>query len=245
MTADPFRRRLALLALAAVAYVLAAWAVAPGFYDGFAPPSPYRWISPPPQFASNNQPPKSGQGAVRVGTDGRLDPGSVFTQDGQASLSFIAGAFVAPPDKSPVTITIDPVSQFPSPGGLHLATNVYCVTSTSPPAPGADLLVTLQFSDQLPAPANIYETQNPGPWQNIGNTGSAAPFYIAARAKTLGCFAGGYPANASQTAQGPRLGGGQALPIIVALAILVVVVAGVPLALLRRRGDDDEEEEAG
>src|SRR5262249_56451373 len=62
-----------------------------------------------------------------------------------------------------------------------------------------------------------------------------APFYIAARATSLGCFAGGYPANAKQSAQGARLGGGQALPIIVALAILVVVLAGIPLAVMRRR----------
>src|SRR5262249_34854178 len=122
--------------------------------------------------------------------------------------------------------------------------NVYCVTSSSALAPGKDVLVTLQFSDQLPAPSDIYEYQGDGPWQKIGSTGSAAPFYIAARATSLGCFAAGLPANARQTAQGARLGGGQALPIIVALAILVVVLAGVPLAVMRRRSAAEEEDEA-
>jgi hypothetical protein len=228
-----------------VAYVLAAWAVAPGFYDGIAPPQPYRWVSPPPQFRASNQVPLTGHGSVRVATNGKVDPGSVFTQDGQAAISFVPGAFVAPADRSPVTIDLKPVSDFPDPGMVHLATNVYCVTSSSPLAPGQDVLVTLQFSDQLPAPGDIYEYQGSGPWQKIGNTGSAAPFFIAARPGSLGCFAGGYPANASGTAQGARVSGGQTLPIIVAVAILVVVLAGIPLAVLRRRsaGEDEEEDE--
>ncbi|HKF74627.1 MAG TPA: hypothetical protein VKF59_00665 [Candidatus Dormibacteraeota bacterium] len=241
MTRHLSRRRAAVLTLAALAYALAAWAVAPGFYDGFAPPSPYRWTSPPPQFRSNNQPPLSGKSTVRVGADGKVDPGSIFTQDGQAAISFVAGAFTVPPDRSPVTISIGLPAQFPDPGNLHLATNVYCITSTSPLAAGQEVLVTLQFSAQVPAPGDVYEYQGDGPWQKIGNTGSAQPFYIAARSTSLGCFAGAYPANAAQTAQGARLGGGQLLPIIVALAILVVVLAGVPLAILRRRGAEEDE----
>jgi hypothetical protein len=240
------RSRLALLAAAVVAYALAAWAVAPGFYDGIAPPQPYRWVSPPPQFRSNNQQPLSGHSSVKVASNGVVDPGTVFTQDGQASISFVPGAFTAPPDRSPVSIDIKPEPNFPDPGGIHLATNVYCVTSSSPLAPGKDVLVTLQFSDQFPAPSDVYQYQADRPWQKIGSTGTAAPFFISARATSLGCFAGGYPANAGGTAQGARVSGGQTLPIIVALAIVVVVLAGVPLAVLRRRAaGSDEEEDVG
>lgn len=237
------RRRAALLGAAAVTYLLAAWAAAPGFYDGIAPPQPYRWVSPPPQFKSSNQQPLSGHGSARVAANGLVDPGSVFTQDGQAAVSFVPGAFVTPPDRSAVTIDIKPVAQFPDPGDIRLATNVYCITSSSPLAPGKDVLVTLQFSDQLSAPSDLHEYQGDGPWRKIGSTGTAAPFFIAARATSLGCFAGGYPANARQAAQGARLGG-QALPIVVALAILVVVLAGIPLAVLRRRRGGGEEEDA-
>lgn len=234
-------RRLTSLAVAAVAYLLAAWSVHPGFYDGIAPPQPYRWVSPPPQFKSNNQQPLPGHATVRVGSNGVVDPGNVFTQDGQAAISFVPGAFVPPPDRSPVTIDIKPVAQFPDPGQIHMSTNVYCVTSSSSMTQGKDVLVTLQFSDQLPAPSDIYAYQNDGPWQKIGNTGAAAPFYVSARATALGCFAAGYPANARQSAAGARVGGGQTLPIIVAIAILVVVLAGVPLAVLRRRSGGEEE----
>jgi hypothetical protein len=241
------RPRLSLLVAAVVVYVLAAWAVTPGFFDGIAPPQPYRWVSPPPQFRSSNQQPESGGQSVKVGSNGKVDPATVFTNDGQAAIAFVPGAFVAPADHAAVSIDIKPQPVFPNPAGITLSTNVYCVTSTSPLAAGQQVLVTLQYSSSLPAPSDVYVYQSSGPWQKIGNTGTAAPFYISARSGTLGCFAGGYAANAAQAAQGARVSGGQALPIIVALAILVVVLAGIPLAVLRRRGgfDDEEEEDAG
>jgi hypothetical protein len=229
------RRALLFLGLVAGLYVAAAWTVAPGFYDGFGPQAPYRWVSPPPQFKNANQPPLSGQGTIRVNSSGVVDAGSVFTQDGQASISFTPGAFETPPDRSPVTISIRPVASYPKADNIHLATNVYCVTGSSPVAPGKDVLVTLTFSDQLPAPSSVYEYQGSGPWNNLGSTGTAAPFSISVRATKLGCFAGGYPANAKQTASGVRVGGGQTLPIVIAVAILAVVLAGIPLALVRRR----------
>jgi hypothetical protein len=232
-------RALLLLGLTAGLYLAAAWTVAPGFYDGFGPQAPYRWVSPPPQFQHSNQPPLSGQGSARVNASGVVDPGSVFTQDGQASISFVPGAFQPPPDRSPVTITIKPVTSFPDPGNVHLATNVYCVAGSAPLAPGKDVLVTLTFSDQLPAPNSIQEYEGSGPWQDIGSTGSAAPFSISARATKLGCVAGGYPANAQQSASGVRVGGGQTLPVIIAIAILAVVLAGIPLAVIRRRSHDE------
>ncbi len=230
------RRAPALLALAAAAYGLAAWAVAPGFYDGVAPQEPYRWVSPPPQFRAGNQPPLTGRGSARVAANGVVDPGGVFTGDGQAALSFVPGAFVAPADRYPVSFEIKPQAGFPDPAGLHLATNVYCITGTAPLAAGREVLVTLRFSDQLPAPADIYGYSGSGPWRKIGSTGASAPFSISTRATALGCFAGAYPAAAARTPAGPRVGGGQALPIIVAGLILIVVLAGIPLAVVRRRG---------
>ena len=236
---DRGRAAAALLALAAAGYVVAAWSVAPGFYDGIGPAAPYRWVSPPPELKAGNQPPLPGHGSVKVASNGLVDPGSIFTQDGQAAISFVPGAFLAPPDRSPVTLDIQPVAQYPDLGTLKLATNVYCFTSSSPLAQGKDVLVTLTFSNQLPAPGDVYTYQGSGPWRRIGSTGAAQPFSIAARSTGLGCFAGAYPGNAAQTASGLRLSGGQTLPILVALAILVVVLAGVPLAVLRRRGGDD------
>jgi hypothetical protein len=243
----PVKARALLVAAAVIAYLCVAWAVAPGFYDGFAPPKPYAWVSPPPQLRAGNQQPQPGHATVKVGTNGVVDPGAVFTQDGQAATSFVPGAFVTPPDRSPISIDIKPVADFPDPTGIHLSTNVYCFTTSSPLAQGKDALITLTYTDQLPAPSDVYAYHGDGPWQKLGSTGSAAPFSIAERTTFIGCFAAGYPSNAAQAAQGTRVGGGQGLPILVALAILAVVLAGIPLAVLRRRstgeGEDDEEED--
>lgn len=238
----PRRRRLAVLALAAVAYALAAWSVAPGFYDGIAPPQPYRWVSPPPQLRSSNQQPLSGHATVKVGTNGVVDPGSVFTQDGQAALSFIPGTFQAPADRSPVAIDIKPQPVFPGPGRVQLVTNVYCFTSTSPLVSGKDPLVTLQFSSQVAQPSDVYGYEGDGPWRKIGNTGSAAPYYIAARITALGCFAAGSERSARASGGGGSSGLGQALPIVAVLAVAIVVLAGIPLLVLRRRGDAEDDE---
>ncbi len=225
------------LVLAVIAYAITAWSVAPGFYDGIAPPQPYRWVSPPPQFRASNQQPLSGHATVRVATNGLVDPGSVFTQDGQAALSFVPGTFVTPADRSPVAIDIKPQATFPDAGSVRLVTNAYCMTSTSPLDAGKDPLVTLQFSTQVAQPGDVYEYQGDGPWRKIGNTGSAAPYTIAARITALGCFAAGSISTAKAS------GGTQPLPIIAGLAVAVVVLAGIPLLVLRRRRDDEDDDE--
>lgn len=237
------RGRLLLAAAAAAAYAVAAWAVEPGFFDGFSPPEPYRWISPPPGV-SNPGAPLSGQGQLKVAANGVVDPGTIFTGENQpqASLSVIPGAFDAPGDRSPVTVRIRPVSSYPPLTGLRCSTNVYEITASRPLVKEA--LVTLRFSDAVPAPSDIYRAPlSGGGWEKIGNSGASAPFYISARTNQLGYFAGCYPSDSGATAPGPRVGGGQTLPIIVAVAILLVVLGGIPLAILSRRGSAAEPEE--
>jgi hypothetical protein len=229
---------LGLLALAVVAYAVAAWGVVPGFSDGIAPPQPYRWVSPPPALQATNLPAQAGHSAVRVGTQGVVDPGNVFTQDGQAALSFLPGSFVTPAGNAPVTVDIQPQATYPAPSGFQLATNVYCFTSSSPLVPGKDPLVTLQYPTNTSAPTDVYEYAPGGAWQKLGSTGSASAYYIAARASTLGCFAGGYAAGRP----GPSSSGGNALPVVAGLAVAVVVLAGIPLLVLRRRGTEEDEE---
>jgi hypothetical protein len=232
-------RPLILLAAAVVAYALAAWAVAPGFYDGIAPPKAYRFVSPPPALRSTNEPPLPGHGTIRVGTQGIVDPGNVFTQDGQAALSFLPGSFATPAGNALVTLDIVPQTTYPSPTGFLLATNVYCFTSSSPLLPDKDPLVTLQYPTNTAAPTDVYEYVPGGAWRKLGSSSSAAPFYIAARAATLGCFVGGYAPGR------PASPGATTLPVVAGLAVAVVVLAGIPLLVLRRRGleEDGEEEE--
>jgi hypothetical protein len=239
-------KRAVLLAAAAATYLVAAWVVAPGFYDGFAPQQPYNWVSPPPQAAPGNLPPRPGHADITV-TGGVSDANSAFTDDGQVVIGFLPGAFDAT-GKTTISVDITPESIFPTPTGLHFATNVYLITADAPLAMPANLV--LRYSDVVPAPSFVYLATGPNaPWKSVGG-GEGQVFTIQTKTSQLGYFAAGYPANATN---GATSGTVQVLPIAVAVLILGVVIAGIPLAIFRRRraagevdepDEDDEDDEA-
>ena len=247
-------RRAALLAAAVIAYMVAAWMVAPGFYDGFGPQQPYNWTCPPPQ-AGANQKPSSGHVDIKI-IGGVSDANSAFTNDGQIVVGFLPGAFAAT-GKTTISVDITPLptcapNSSPAAGapGIRFVTNVYHVTASAPLVKPAN--VVLLYSNLLPAPSDIYLAADPdGPWKSIGTAREAMPFTITTTTRSLGYFAAGYPQTS--TASGAlRVGGGQVLPIVVALLIAVVLLAGLPLAVLRRRRgrgeaqeEDDEDEAKG
>ena len=229
-------RRGLLIAAAAAIYVAAAWQVAPGFYDGIAPPAPYCWLAPPANV-NNTCRPASGQRVAKV-TRGVVDPGTAFTDDGQAQLSWVPGAFEAPAGGQSVTVSITPVSGRQGPDGVREATNVYQIAATNPLAKGA--VVTLRYSDQLPAPSDLYMQEQSGGWRKIGSSTNTPTFTISATTQTLGYFVAGYPSNVTPPPAAATIGGGQLLPILVAGAILLVLLAGIPLAVVRRRSEAQE-----
>jgi hypothetical protein len=232
------RARLALLALAlvAAAYPLAALQTPPGFYEGFCPPVDYKFLTPPPQVKSSRAP-ASAHAEIKV-VSGAVQPGFVATADDnpEAQLSFLPGAFSAPNGGGPEVIDIKPVKDYPDPKALSLVTNVYLITSSTPMVKTSNL--RLLYSTLLPAPSSIYTAQAGGEWQALPSNPSTQSGCsdIVAQITTTGYFAAGYPGGSTAPQPGSTtVGGGQALPIIVALAILIVVLAGLPLALVRRR----------
>lgn len=235
-------RRLWLLATAAIVYVLAAWTVAPGFYDGFGPPQPYNWTCPPPQAGANIKP-SSGHLDIKV-IGGKSDANSAFTEDGQIVISFLPGIFDAA-GKTTISVDIMPLPTCPQSAGVRLVTNIYQITADASLVQPASL--TVRYSNLLPQPDDVYRADDPnGPWQSIGHNAQAAPFTIDTRTDKFGYFAAGYVASGSPPPGSITVGGG-ALPIIVAALIVVVALAGLPLAVVRRRqarggkGDDDDE----
>ena len=223
-------RRAWLLAAAAVGYLLAAWAVAPGFYDGFGPQQPYNWTCPPPQAGANTKP-GSGHLEIKV-LDGKSDANSAFTDDGQIVIGFLPGSFDVT-GKTAVTVDIVPLPTCPRPAGLAFVTNVYQISADAPLVQSSNL--SLVFSNLLPQPDDIYRADDPtGPWQSIGHNTQAAPFTIDTRTNQLGYFAAGYVQSGTPP-PGTVTVGGSALPIIVAALIVIVVLAGLPLAVVRRR----------
>ena len=226
------KKRIALLAAAVVIYSVAAWAVAPGFYDGFGPPQPYNFACPPPQ-AGANQKPSSGHLDIKV-INGVSDANSAFTDDGQLVIGFLPGAFVVD-GKSTVSVDIKPLPTCPQPSGIRFVTNVYQVTASAPLDPSKRANLVLRYSNLEPDPSAVYQASDPnGTWSPTSKSQPGQPFTIETTTVTFGYFAAGYESS-SPPAGSVTVGGGQALPIIVAVLIALVVLAGLPLALRRRR----------
>ncbi len=231
-------KRLGLLAGAALVYVLAAWSVAPGFYDGFGPPQLYNWTCPPPQAGANTKP-TAGHGELKV-TKGVNEAGTVFTNDAQIVIGFLPGAFDAT-GKTSISVDITPFDTCPQPSGIKFVTNVYKITANANLIQEAN--VTMLYSNLEPDPSNMYLATDPaGPWTSIPTSQTAQTFTITGHTSTLGYFAAGYPVT-SKPSNSITVGGGQLLPIIVAVLIVVVVLAGLPLAVLRRRSSGAAAEE--
>jgi hypothetical protein len=225
-----------------VVYLLAAWAVAPGFYDGFTPQQPYNWVCPPIHVSGNLQP-ASGHLVIKV-IDGVSDANSAFTDDGQVVVGFLPGAFDVT-GKTSVTVDITPVSPCPKPAGLTFVTNAYNITADARLMKKANLV--MRFSDLVPAPSDIYYSTSPdGQWTSVvGQDGQ--PFTFVMQIQQFGYYAAGYPAGAVAK----RNTTSQLLPIAVAILIIGVLVAGLPLAVIRNRRaktaggrDQDEDDES-
>lgn len=232
-------RRAGLLGIAAFIYILAAWTVAPGFYDCCATAPTYNWVCPPPGLASGNVAPRSGHADIKV-VNGVSDVTSVVTDDGQVAIGLLAGVFDAS-GKSTISVDIAPVSPCPQPTTLHFATNTYVITASAQLRQNANLV--LEYSGNIPAPSDVYfGSTSDGPWTSIGAASTARPYTIDTTIRELGYFAAGYPANATRAGTASQI-----LPIGVAILILGVLIAGIPLALVRRRraaGGMDESDES-
>jgi hypothetical protein len=104
--------------------------------DGLAPPTPYRWVEPPPELAAGNKPPASTRFTVELTVDGsRL--GAFSTGDGQVNLVLSEGAVAARPGQTAVEVAVDPVDPATlgtAPSGLVVAGNAYRIQATYRPS---------------------------------------------------------------------------------------------------------------
>ncbi len=238
----PFRRDIvkrASIALAALLSAVGAGTAPPeldGIANGIAPQEPYRWVSPPPQLAADNKAPLSAHHTVAI--RGAVGPGVASTPDGQATLSFVAGAFAAPASASELIVDIKPVSSFPEPVGFKPATNVYLIAASPPLLKAA--VVTLRYSDLLSAPRSVYfAEQGSTSWSPLSATNSLTVYTLSAPTDKLGYFVAGDPLAALPTTS--ARGRVPTLPIVAALGLLIVLLAAAPLMVLKRRGESDED----
>jgi hypothetical protein len=219
---------LCLLVVGTILYVLVAWSTQPGFYDGFAPPQPYRWVSPPPQSAGfTTQPPATAHEAVT--TQPGVQQVGVGTSDRQAQLLFQPGTFAS----APVVVDVQPARRFPPVSGFEPSTNVYLIGSSEPLARPAT--VRLLFSE-VSRTGKLYRAGFPrGPWVAIGAPDpQGLPYFQGATSTLPAYFVAGSPLSATtKRAASPGL---PVLQLALAGGVALILIGALPLVLLRRRG---------
>lgn len=105
------------LALLYVAVAAATGALLPGarvLFDGFAPPPPYNYVSPPPELASSNFPPRPARTSVVLDAATGTAAVNVSTEDAQALVTLPAGAIAPNAEDTAVAVELLPLA----PSGL-------------------------------------------------------------------------------------------------------------------------------
>ena len=193
--------------------------------DGFAPPPPYRWVSPPPDLASGNQEPEPVAATVAVFA-GRSEAATVSTPDLQASLFLVQDAIALPGGTTGVRVTISPRApasnaRLPEPGNqtaLRLKREATVV-----------LVYPVSASDGSTAPVMLTSPDGTT-WVRVQTNAAQLQHQAAANVRALGLFAVGrrrQPASGDGVPQGIR--------VAVFVLLLAAAAAAAVLGWRRRR----------
>jgi hypothetical protein len=104
--------------------------------DGGTPPTPYRWVDPPPELASTNLEPASATFPVELGNRGSLTA-VLTTTDAQITLILPKGSFPPAEGAREVEVSIEPLAASaiePPPPPLEILGNVYRLEATYVPS---------------------------------------------------------------------------------------------------------------
>lgn len=241
MTRTPSSRRLA--AFAAGAAAIAAYAGASllsgslsplarrPLLDGGGLPQPYRWVKPPPELASINQPPMNLRETIDLSKPER-GAGLHGTTDRQAQLILDPNTFPASLGKQKLSFTIDPLDPTTlgaaAPRGLAITGNAYrfrMVTANGADAPAFAVPGHLVLTYPLVGGA-VFGQQHTvvrltgTTWETLQTTEASASLQAATEVSTLGTFA-----VASKPAE-PSPGGGRAAPVAIIGGVGAFVVVG-------------------
>jgi hypothetical protein len=202
----------------------------PACADGIATPEAYHWVSPPPGQAVGNQAPASGAGTVTY-TGGTSDPASVFTDDGQVTLSLPQGAFAPAGGQTGVRIAVTPVRPQPGAPPGHVADgNAYSITATYAQSGAPAVLLTPALLDMRYPPGhhpeNIYRIDGTG-WTSLDGSVQTLLLTIDTRISQTGSFVAGHPAAASNAGRPGISGALFVVALAVVLAGVLLLIAGV------------------
>jgi hypothetical protein len=176
--------------------------------DGFAPPPPYRWASPPPSLAATNVAPAPVTATVRF-SGGGSDAGAVSTPDLQGSVFLVRRSLPPAEGQREVTLTIEPRVPEPSastPDGFDVAGNVYAFVARYEPG-GSGLSRLLRRARVVliypgPPPSGRFEhvllaSRDGKSWRALPTSVATAQHQAAADVIELGYFAVGRRAISS------------------------------------------------
>jgi hypothetical protein len=216
--------------------------------DGLVPPTPYRWVEPPPELAGTNLAPNRQDFVVRLGADGSRTE-VLTTDDAQVTLLLPRGSFASSPGQDSIRVRVEPraASAVDSPAepGPILG-NVYLLEATYRPsgeaaALAADSRVVLVY----PQVANdhgghvVVVSADGVTWSSRDTNDLPSIQQADAELDTLG-YVAVVSTNVSPTespgAQADRGGGNAAVIAIVAGLIVLVVGAAIVLRPSRPAG---------
>lgn len=232
------------LALAAVSGRLTPLARRP-LFDGFAPPPPYNFVSPPPDLASTNKRPAAGRFTIDVDPTAGSEPKVVATTDFQASIALAQGAIAPHSGDSSVVLVMTPLAPAQGvslPSGLQIAGNVYRFTATYRPSgtpatrfrQDAQLVLAYPLrSHTLAFRHTLLRSDDARSWTAVTSTDSIAQQLVQGNVRALGYFSVGQSDTGTPK---PPASVGHIVSTVLLWALLGAVVVAFFLAELRRRG---------
>ena len=209
--------------------------------DGLAPPTPYRWVNPPPELAAGNKAPASTRFTVKLQADGsRL--GAFSTSDGQVNLVLSKGAVPARSGQAAVEVAVDPVDPAtlgPAPSGLVVAGNAYRIQASYRPsgtkvkALGGQSSVGLVYPLLATAVADVgghvvLSSPDGRTWKQLASTDTPGTHQVSAQLNTTGYVQVGVPPSAGGSGSDQR-----SRILLLASAVAVAIVAAALLLRFR------------
>jgi hypothetical protein len=213
-------------------------------FDGFAPPPPYNYVSPPPDLASTNKRPAAGKFTIALDPTAGSEPKVVATSDFQASIALAQGAIAPHAGDSSVSLVITPMAPGPSvalPSGLQMAGNIYRFSATYRPSgdpvtrfrQDAQLVLAYPLrSHTLAFRHTLLRSPDGRSFTAVTSTESIAQRLVQGNVSELGDFAVGQSSTGTPTPSGSV---GHVVYTVVLWALLGLVVVAFLLAEVRRR----------
>jgi hypothetical protein len=208
-------------------------------YDGFAPPSSYRWVDPPSFFAAGNVMPEPVATTIKLGAQGSAAAG-VATPDGQFAVNLGRGAIAAHAGATRIAIRITPLAPDTLgrvPGGERPNGNAYRIQMTYQPRGGAVTRLARPGSLVIEIPElgeDLYSASNGRAWTKIAaRTVPPRNLSLATTLEAPGYYVGG--TNLPELVGPEASSSGSSVAIGIGVGALTAVLLVIAFVIVRRR----------